>query len=67
MPVLMIAEVPGMTEEIYGGMVSQLKPVLQSADGFISHAGLYALVGRRRDVNPVMWVLSAVSVGLLIL
>jgi hypothetical protein len=39
MPVLMIAEVPGMTEEIYGGMVGQLKPVLQAADGFISHAG----------------------------
>ena len=39
MPVLMIAEVPGLTEEIYAGMVSQLKPVLQTADGFISHAG----------------------------
>jgi AGZA family xanthine/uracil permease-like MFS transporter len=35
--------------------------------GFISHAGLYALVGRRRDVHPVMWLLAAVSVGLLVL
>lgn len=35
--------------------------------GFISHVGLYALVGRRRDVQPVMYVLAAVSVGLLVL
>ena len=39
MPVLMIAEVPNLTEEIYGGMMGQMMPVLQSASGFISHAG----------------------------
>ena len=39
MPVLMIGEVKGMTEEMYGGMVSQLQPVLQAAKGFISHTG----------------------------
>ena len=39
MPVMMIAEVPGMTEEMYAGMVGQLKPVLETAGGFISHAG----------------------------
>jgi AGZA family xanthine/uracil permease-like MFS transporter len=35
--------------------------------GFISHVGLYLLVGRRRDIHPVMFVLSLVSVGLLVL
>jgi hypothetical protein len=39
MPVLMIAEVPAMTEEIYAGMIGQLKPSIQAAKGFISHAG----------------------------
>jgi AGZA family xanthine/uracil permease-like MFS transporter len=35
--------------------------------GFISHVGLYLLVGRRRDIHPVMYVLALVSVGLLVL
>ena len=35
--------------------------------GFISHVGLYWIVGRRRDVHPVMYALAAVSVGLLLL
>jgi len=35
--------------------------------GFISHVGLYLLVGRRRDIHPVMFVLALVSVGLLLL
>jgi hypothetical protein len=39
MPVLMIAEVQGLTEEVYAGLIGQLQPVLQSASGFISHAG----------------------------
>jgi hypothetical protein len=39
MPVLMIAEVPNLTEEIYAGMVGQLMPLMQAANGFISHAG----------------------------
>ena len=35
--------------------------------GFISHVGLYLMVGRRRDIHPVMYVLAVVSIGLLIL
>lgn len=33
--------------------------------GFILHALLYAVVGRHREVSPTLWVLAAVSVGLL--
>jgi hypothetical protein len=39
MPVLMIGDVPNLTEEIYAGMVGQLMPLMQDAEGFISHAG----------------------------
>jgi AGZA family xanthine/uracil permease-like MFS transporter len=35
--------------------------------GFISHVGLYLIVGRRRDIHPVMYALAVVSVGLLLL
>lgn len=35
--------------------------------GFISHVGLYLMVGRRRDIHPVMYALAAVSIGLLVL
>jgi adenine/guanine/hypoxanthine permease len=35
--------------------------------GFISHVGLYLVVGRRRDIHPMMWVLAAIAVGLLLL
>ena len=35
--------------------------------GFISHVGLYFIVGRRKDIHPVMYVLAAVAVGLLLL
>lgn len=35
--------------------------------GFISHVGLYLMVGRRRDVHPVMYALALVSIGLLVL
>jgi adenine/guanine/hypoxanthine permease len=35
--------------------------------GFISHAGLYAIAGRGREVGPVMYALALVSVGLLLL
>src|SRR5437899_12965080 len=34
--------------------------------GFISHVGLYLMVGRRRDIHPVMYALDAVSIGLLV-
>ncbi|HEX8653201.1 MAG TPA: NCS2 family permease [Pyrinomonadaceae bacterium] len=35
--------------------------------GFISHVGLYLMVGRRREVHGVMYALAVVSVCLLIL
>jgi AGZA family xanthine/uracil permease-like MFS transporter len=35
--------------------------------GFISHVGLYLMVGRRRDIHPVMYILALVSIGLLVL
>lgn len=35
--------------------------------GFISHVGLYLMVGRRREIHPVMYALALVSVGLLVL
>jgi heme-degrading monooxygenase HmoA len=39
MPVLMIAEVPNLTEEIYAGMVGQMMPLMKASKGFVSHAG----------------------------
>ena len=35
--------------------------------GFISHVGMYLMVGRRREIHPVMYVLAVISVGLLML
>ena len=35
--------------------------------GFISHVGLYLVVGRRKEIHPVMYVLAVVSIGLLLL
>ena len=35
--------------------------------GFISHVGLYLVVGRRREIHPVMYVLALVAIGLLLL
>jgi len=35
--------------------------------GFISHVGLYLMVGRRKDIRPVMYALAVVSIGLLLL
>jgi len=35
--------------------------------GFLSHAGLFVLAGRGREVSPAMYVLAAVSAGLLAL
>ena len=34
--------------------------------GFISHAGLYVIAGRAREVGRVMYALALVSVGLLL-
>jgi len=39
MPVLMIGEVPNLTEELYGGLLEQMKPRMQAAAGFIAHSG----------------------------
>lgn len=39
MPVLMIGEVPNLTEEIYAGMIGQMSPLMRASNGFISHAG----------------------------
>ena len=39
MAVLMIGDVPNLTEEIYAGMVGQLMPLMRASEGFISHAG----------------------------
>jgi AGZA family xanthine/uracil permease-like MFS transporter len=33
--------------------------------GFISHVGLYLMVGRRKDIHPVMYVLALISIGML--
>ncbi len=35
--------------------------------GFISHVGMYLLVGRRNEIHPVMFVLAVISIGLLLL
>ena len=35
--------------------------------GFISHVGLYLVVGRRKEIHPVMYVLAVVAIGLLLL
>ena len=39
MAVLMIGEVPNLTEETYAGMVGKLMPLMRGSKGFISHAG----------------------------
>ncbi len=35
--------------------------------GFISHVGLYLMVGRRREIHPVMYALALLSIGLLLI
>jgi AGZA family xanthine/uracil permease-like MFS transporter len=35
--------------------------------GFVLHAALHAVVGRAKEVGVAMWILAAVSVGLLLL
>ena len=39
MPVLMIGEVPNLTEEIYAAMVGEMMPLMRASKGFISHSG----------------------------
>jgi heme-degrading monooxygenase HmoA len=38
MPVLMIGEVPNLSEEVYAGMIGQMMPLMKAADGFIAHS-----------------------------
>jgi AGZA family xanthine/uracil permease-like MFS transporter len=35
--------------------------------GFIAHVGLYLIVGRRREIHPVMYALAVIAIGLLLL
>ena len=35
--------------------------------GFIAHVGLYLVVGRRKEIHPVMYVLALIAIGLLAL
>lgn len=35
--------------------------------GFISHTGMYLMVGRHRDISLVMYILALISIGLLLL
>ena len=53
MPVLMIGEVPSLTEEIYSGMLEQLEPLIKTANGFIAHSGGPSPAGGWRVVE--MW------------
>jgi hypothetical protein len=39
MAVLVIGDVPNLTEEIYGSLIEQMKPRMQAAKGFIAHSG----------------------------
>ncbi len=39
MAVLMIGEVPGLTEDVYAGMVGDMMPLMRASKGFLSHAG----------------------------
>jgi hypothetical protein len=39
MPVLMIGEVPNLTEDVYAGMVGRLMPLMRAHKGFIAHTG----------------------------
>jgi heme-degrading monooxygenase HmoA len=39
MAVMMIGEVPNLTEEIYCGMIAQMTPLMKASKGFISHVG----------------------------
>jgi len=50
-PVLMIGEVPNMTEEIYAGMIGHMKPLMRASKGFISHAAGPSATGGWRVVE----------------
>ena len=54
MPVLMIGEVPNLTEEIYGGMLEQMKPLMRAGEGVhrpLRRAESEWRVACRRDVG----------------
>jgi xanthine/uracil/vitamin C permease (AzgA family) len=35
--------------------------------GFVLHAGLYVMAGRHREVGRTLWILAALTAGLLVL
>ncbi len=39
MAVLMIGEVPNLSEEMYAGMVDRMGPLMRAHKGFIAHTG----------------------------
>lgn len=39
MPVLMIGEVPNLSEDVYAAMLEQMTPLMRASTGFISHSG----------------------------
>jgi hypothetical protein len=51
MAVLMIAEVAGLTEDVYAGMVSGMTPGMRASKGFLSHAGGPSPLGGWRVVE----------------
>jgi hypothetical protein len=53
MAVLMIGEVPNLTEEIYAALVGQMTPLMKASKGFISHGGGPSPAGGWRVVE--MW------------
>lgn len=53
MPVLMIGEVPHLTEEVYAGMIGQMMPLMRASKGFIAHSGGPSPSGGWRVVE--MW------------
>ncbi len=59
MPVLMIAEQPNLDEGIYVSTLEQLRPLLRSAKGFMSHAGGPSPAGGTRIIE--IWVSEADS------
>jgi hypothetical protein len=51
MAVLMIAEQPGLDRETYASMLEQLRPLLRSANGFISHSAGPSPAGGTRIIE----------------
>lgn len=39
MAIVLIADIPGMTSEMYGQAIDQVRGALKAAPGFVAHAG----------------------------